>query len=167
MFMVAGAKSMSGDVFWPTLAGATVGGAVSVATTVLVERQRGKAAAAERHRCRLADARLAARVITLELRDVVSVLRVALQQTPFRWPLSSNYGLPVKAWAEYSGRLGAAVPDSVWSDVALPYSSFEYANLLGSVMAATAQTMLDEAVAAIETLERWGATISARDPATR
>jgi hypothetical protein len=161
--MVAEAKSVSGDVFWPTLAGAAVGGAVSVGTTLLVERQRSKTAAVERQRRLLADARLAARVIALELADVVSVLRVAVQQTPFRWPLSSNYALPVKAWAEYSGRLGAVVPDSVWSEVSLPYSSFEYANLLGSVTAATAETMLDEAVAAMETLERWGSTVSVRD----
>ena len=156
-------KGASGWSFWPTLIGAVVGGTVSLATTLLVERQRSRREADEYRRRLLADARLAGRVIGLELSDVKSVLRVAIQQTPFRWPPSSGYELPLTAWSEYSARLGAAVSDEVWNEVALPYSSFGFANLLGSVTATTAQTMLAETEGAIKALESWASAASVRN----
>jgi hypothetical protein len=148
-------KGNSVGSFWPTVIGAAVGGSVSLATTLLVERQRTKSAAVEHRRRLVADARLAARVIRLELADAESVLRVAIQRTPFVWPPSSGYRLPTRAWSEFSARLGAAVSDAVWEEVALPYSSFEYANLLGSVTRASAATMLEETATAIRSFEIW------------
>ncbi|MBA2462452.1 MAG: hypothetical protein H0V45_11900 [Actinobacteria bacterium] len=156
-------KGASAWSFWPTLIGAVVGGAVSLATTLLVERQRRRRETQEHQRRLLADARLAGRVIGLELADLQSVLRVAIQQTPFRWPPSSGYELPLKAWSEYSARLGAVVSDEVWNEVALPYSSFGFANLLGSVTATTAQTMLAETEGAIKALDSWASAVSIKD----
>ena len=156
-FMVFGATSgtSSGSSFWPALIGAIVGGALSLGTTLLVEYRRGRTADTERKRQLRADARLAGRVITLELSDAQSVLRITIQKAPFRWPPASGYDLPDRAWSEYSARLGAVVSSSVWDEVALPYSSFKYANLLGTMNASTAATILDETESAIGALDSW------------
>ena len=136
---------------------------MSLATTLLVERQRRRRETEEHRRRLLADAELAGRVIGLDLADLRSVLRVAIQQTPFRWPPSSGYALPLAAWSEYSARLGAVVSNEVWNEVALPYSSSGFANLLGSVTLSTAQTILAEAEAALKALDSWTSTVSVKD----
>jgi hypothetical protein len=146
--------------FWPTVIGAAVGGAVSLATTLLVERRRDRAATNEHRRKLVAAARLAARVIELELSDVESVLRVALQRQPFAWPPSPGFELPGRAWREQSAALGAIVPDAIWDQVALPYSSFEYARLLGAVNVSTAQTLLEQVAAATVALRGWSSSAS-------
>lgn len=164
-FIVLGAEmAKSSDSFLAALIGAVVGGAVSLVTTLLVDRQRARGASTEQRRQQLADARLSGRVIRLELAEIESVLRVAIQQTPFRWPLSSGYELRSKAWSGYSAKLGAVVADSVWDEVTLPYSLFEYANLLGSVTSASAQIMLDGIQDAIKALDSWAASASLKNP---
>ncbi len=171
MFSVAkfivleGGQAKAGGSFWPALIGAAVGGAISLATTLLVEHRRARAAETDQKRRLLADARIAGRIIRLELEEVESVLRIAIQQPSFRWPPSLGYALPVKAWSEYAAKLGAVVPDNVWDEVSLPYSSFEYANLLGSVKEGSAQTMLDETSDAIKALDFWAKTASIKEPA--
>jgi hypothetical protein len=154
-FMISAAKGGSTSTFWTTLLGAVVGGCVSLATTLLVERQRSKAANTAETRRDEAAARLAGRVIALELRDIESVLRVALERSPFAWPPAADFAFAAAAWSAHAGQLGAVVPDDVWEEVALPYSSFEYANLLGSVNAASARTMLHETQSAIAALDGW------------
>jgi hypothetical protein len=157
---LAAQQAKSGGSFWPTVIGAVVGGTVSLATTLFVEARRDRAAANEQKRKLLAEARLAARVIALELEDVQSVLRVAIQRTPFSWPPSPEYALPSNAWTQHSASLGAVVPDDVWDKVALPYSSFEYARLLGNVTAGSAQTLLNETTAAVKAVQGWSAGAS-------
>jgi hypothetical protein len=149
-----------GSSFWPALVGALVGGAVSLATTLLVEHQRAKNIDTERKRQLGTDARIAGRIIGLELSDIQSVLRISIQQTPFRWPPAFSYELPDRAWSEYSASLGAALSDIMWDEVALAYSSFKYANLLGSLNLATAKTMLAETEAAVRGLESWAEATS-------
>src|SRR4051794_20311828 len=98
MFIAAAsAKGTSGGgSFWPTVFGALVGGAVSLGTTLLVERQRSKAAGKADDLRKLADARLAARVVVLELRDMESVLRVVTDRSPFQWPPSDGFKFQTK-----------------------------------------------------------------------
>jgi hypothetical protein len=151
--VVLGAKNSSS--FWPTAIGAVIGGGVSLVTTLLVERQKRKAAD-ERDRQRLlADAELAARVVILELRDVESVLRVSLERDPFRWPPTPGYSFSTKAWDEHGGHLGTVLPDPIWDAVSVPYSTYAYSNLFGNVSHATAQEMLDQTENAIDALENW------------
>jgi hypothetical protein len=151
--VLGAAKSTSGaSSFWPALIGAVVGGAVSVATTLLAERQRAKGAATERRRQLQTDAYLASRIIRLELADVESLLRVAIQQTSFRWPPSADYQLPTAAWSDYAASLAPIVTADVWEQIALPYSTFKYANLLGTVNLATARSMLAGTEAAMRAL---------------
>jgi hypothetical protein len=151
--VVGAAKSTSGvSSFWPALVGAVVGGTVSVATTLLAERQRAKGVTTARQQQQQADAYLASRIIRLELADVESVLRVATQQTSFRWPLSTEYELPTAAWSEYAASLARIVTTDVWEQIALPYSAFKYANLLGTMNLATARSMLAETEAATQAL---------------
>ena len=167
MFIVLVAEKVEpgGSSFWPPLLGALLGGAVSLVTTLLVERQRTARETEQHKRKLLADARLASRVIGFELANLESVFRVALQQTPFRWPPAPGYSLSVEAWAKYGASLGAVVSDDVWEIVALPYSSFGFANLLGPVNAATAQTMLDQTTAAVKALNAWASAARLDDAA--
>ena len=132
-----------------------VGGAVSLGTTLFVERQRTRAAEKADTRNALADARLAGRVILLELRDTESVLRVATDRTPFHWPPAAGFQFSTKAWTTYRAQLGAAAPDHHWNAVAVAYSAFEYANLFGGVTETTAKTMLDQSEAAVQVLDPW------------
>jgi hypothetical protein len=155
-FMLFGAAKSSGPgSFWSTLLGAVVGGAVSLGTTLLVERQRSKAAGKAEDRRTLADARLAARVVVLELRDMESVLRVAIGRSPFEWPPTAGFEFQTTAWKAHADQLGAIIPDAEWDAVAAPYSSFEYSNLLGTVNDSSAQTMLKATQDAIAQLESW------------
>lgn len=167
MFIVSAAEKAEpdGSSFWPPLLGALLGGAVSLVTTLLVERQRSAREIEKHKRALLTDARLASRVIGFELANLESVLRVTLKQTPFRWPPAAGYSISVDAWAKYGASLGAVVADDVWQTVSLPYSSFEFANLLGPLSAATAQTMLDETVAAVQALSSWAAAARLGDAA--
>ena len=150
--------------FWTTLIGAVVGGAVSLCTTLLVERQKLIGASEEEKRRALASGKLAARVVTLELRDIESVLRVSLERSPFNWPPTTGYSFPTAAWSEYGSKLGVVLPDDRWNDIALPYSAYAYSNLFGTVSQASAQTLLDETQAAIDALEGWGATTMVAAP---
>jgi hypothetical protein len=155
----AAQDSGSSEAFWPAVVGATVGGAVSLGTTLLVERQRNKAAGKAERRKELAGGHLAARVISLELRDIESVLRVALERSPFSWPPAPDFQFGVDAWATHSGALGAVLPDDGWDVVAAAYSSFAYANLLGTVNEQSADKMLDQTQSSIKTLEAWRGSI--------
>jgi hypothetical protein len=145
----------SSDAFWSAVAGAAVGGTVSLGTTLLVERQRTKAAGKAERRKELAGGQLAARVIALELRDTESVLRVALERSPFSWPPAAGFQFGMDAWATYGGALGAVLPDDRWNVVAAAYSSFAYSNLLRTVNEHSAQDMLDQTESSIKTLEAW------------
>jgi hypothetical protein len=135
-----------------------VGGAVSLVTTLLVERQRTRASNAAEQRRAVAAARLAARVVALELRDTESVLRVAVAQSPFEWPPTPGFKFQTKAWSAHADELGAVLPDDDWNLVAVPYSSFQYSNLLDTMTAASAQTMLETTQAGIAKLEDWAAS---------
>src|ERR1700694_2254526 len=165
-FMALGVAkaTSSGSSFWPALVGAIVGGAVSLATTLLVEHQRAKNVDSDRKRQLRADARIAGRIIVLELSDVQSVLRISVQQAQFRLPPASSSELRDRAWSDYSASLGAVVPAGIWDEVALPYSSFKYANLLGSLNLSTAETMLSETEAAVKALESWAEATSSDEP---
>lgn len=142
------------------LVGAIVGGAVSLLTTLLVEYQRAKNVDTDRKRRLRADARIAGRIISLELSDIQSVLRISIQQTQFMWPPAASYELPDRAWSEYSASLGAVVSVGMWDEVALAYSSFKYANLLGSLNLSTAETMLSATEVALKALESWAESTS-------
>ncbi len=129
-----------------------VGGTVSIATTYLAERQKAKTAASGREQERQADAYLAGRIIQIELTDAESILRVAIQKSPFVWPPATGYLLPTTAWSEYSARLAPLAGGDVWEQVAAVYSTFNYANLLGELNADTARTLLAETESAIALL---------------
>jgi hypothetical protein len=155
MFIVLGAaaaSSSSGASFWPALAGAAVGGALSIGTSYLAERQKAKTRATERQHEMHADAYLASRIIRLELVDTQSVLRVAIQHSPFRWPPTPGYELPVAAWTAYAAKLAPAATREVWDQVSAAYSTFSYANLLGNLNLETAQSLLAETEAATAAL---------------
>lgn len=137
-----------------TLIGAVIGGALSLFGTLLVERQRSRAAdKAELHRRRL-EGRLAARLIAAELEDGQTVLRVALRP-PYNWPPSAGFQFQMAAWSAHGAALADAVPDSQWELVAGPYFSYRYANLLGSVNEDTAKTMLTATGDAVDALKKW------------
>jgi hypothetical protein len=137
-----------------TLIGAVVGGTLSLLGTVLVERQRNKAADKTEHRRRQLEGRLAARLIAAELEDAQTVLRVALQD-PYSWPPSAGFQFQMGAWSAHSAALADAVPDSQWELVAGPYFSYRYANLLGGVKKGAAETMLNATAHAISALKEW------------
>jgi uncharacterized protein (DUF2062 family) len=137
-----------------TLIGAVVGGTLSLLGTVLVERQRNKAADKAEHRRRQLEGRLAARLIAAELEDAQTVLRVALQN-PYSWPPNADFQFQMGAWSAHSAALADAVPDSQWELVAGPYFSYRYANLLGDVKKSAAETMLDATGQAISALKEW------------
>src|SRR5579864_1155046 len=81
-----GEKADPPPVAWSTLIGAVVGGALSILGTLLVERQRGKAASRQADRQRTMEGRLAARLIVAELEDARSGLRVVIEREPYTWP---------------------------------------------------------------------------------
>lgn len=137
-----------------TLIGAVVGGTLSLLGTVLVERQRNKAADKTERRRRQLEGRLAARLIAAELEDAQTVLRVALQD-PYSWPPNADFQFQMGVWSAHSAALADAVPDSQWELVAGPYFSYRYANLLGGVKKSAAETMLDATGHAISALKEW------------
>jgi hypothetical protein len=151
--VVLGAKNSSS--FWPAVAGAVVGGGVSLATTLLVERQKRKAADETDKRRLRADAQLAARVIALELRDIHSVLKVSLERSPFSWPPTPGFLFPIAAWSEYGSDLAALLPDDEWQEVAAAYSTYGYSNLFGNVNHAAAENLFQQAESALRVLEDW------------
>ena len=84
---------------------------------------------------------------------------MALQRSPFSWPPSPGFEFSLTAWNEHYVHLGGAAPDDVWNTTALPYSSFEYTNLLHTVNENIAETMLEQAEAAVKSLEQWSASV--------
>jgi hypothetical protein len=152
LFSAATQPASTGSSFWPALAGAGIGGAVSIATTYLAERQRAKTAASDRQLQLQADAYLASRIIRLELVDTESVLRVATQRSSFHWPPTAGYQLPIAAWATSAAKLAAAATPEVWDQVAAVYSTFNYTNLLGDLNLETARSLLAETEAATAAL---------------
>jgi hypothetical protein len=164
MFMTLIAAKQSGSLgtFWSTVLGALVGGSVSLGTTLLVEWQRTRAARDAENRRNLAAARLAARVVVLELRNAESVLRVAIERSPFEWPPIPNFEFTTQAWKTHYSQLSAALPDDAWNLAAVPYSSFEYSNLLRKLNQSTAQTMLETTQQAIHALECWSQRVRNR-----
>jgi hypothetical protein len=154
-FIAVIATSAFGSPFWAAVVGTVVGGAVSLGTTLFVGRQQTRAAEKAQERSTLADARLAGRVILLELRDTTSVLRVAIDHSPFHWPPTAGFQFSTHAWVAYRAQLGAAAPDDLWNAIAVAYSSFEYANLFSTVTETAARAMLDEAGVAVRALDPW------------
>jgi hypothetical protein len=153
--VLLGDKTDPPPVAWSTLIGAVVGGALSILGTLLVERQRGKAATRQADRHRQMEGRLAARLIVAELEDARSVLRVVIEREPYAWPPSNGFQFEGRAWAAHGGALAAAVPDKQWELVAGPYFSYRYANLLEQVHKNTAETMLSATEDAISALNEW------------
>jgi hypothetical protein len=155
IFMAAKAgESGSGQSpFVSTLVGAVVGGAVSLGTTLLVERQRSKnAQKADVHRDEITT-RLAARLIALELSEIESVLHVVLKQTPFEWPPTPDFHFRTAAWETHAADLAKTLSGADWQVVALPYSSFQYANLSSGVLTQeAARTVLAETEYALTVL---------------
>jgi hypothetical protein len=153
-FIVVGlVKAASGPgYFWSTVFGAVVGGCVSLATTLLVERQKAKNAVAAEARQQQASGQLAARVVALELRDMESVLRVAVERTPWTWPPVPDFAFASTAWSEHSADLAAVLPDDAWQTVAAAYAGFAYSALTppNEAGARTLLTTVDEALAALE-----------------
>jgi hypothetical protein len=106
------------------------------------------------------EGRLAARLIVAELEDARSVLRVALERTPYTWPPSNGFQFEMGAWAAHSAALAAAVPDQQWEHIAGPYFSYRYANLLEQVRKTTAEAMLKATEEAISSLNEWIDSVS-------
>lgn len=136
--------------------GAVVGGALSLSTTLLVERQKRKAANDAEERRVLATAKLAARVIELE--EMESVLRVSVGRTPFAWPPAPGFKFSTRAWDERAGELGALVPADQWDAVAAVYSTYAYSNLFGAVSERAAQDLLGQTKEAVRVLSDWRAS---------
>jgi hypothetical protein len=139
--------------FWAALAGAGVGGAVSIATTYIAERQKAKSASRERDRETKANGYLASRIIRLELVETESVLRVAISRSPFQWPPTHDYALPVAAWSAYAAMLASVASTELWEQVSAVYSTYSYTNLLGQLNQESAQSLLTATEAATSALE--------------
>jgi hypothetical protein len=158
--VLGGRQSDPPPIAWSTLIGAVVGGALSILGTLLVEHRRGKAATKEAIRLQRIEGRLAARLIVAELQDARSVLRVALERTPYAWPPSDSFQFEMGAWTAHGAALAAAVPDEQWELVAGPYFSYRYANLLHQVSKPTAETMLAATEEAVHSLNEWIEAVS-------
>lgn len=123
--------------------------------TLLVERQRGKTADKAERRRSLLEGKLAARLIAAELEDTQSVLRVALAGETYSWPPSPGFQFPTGAWSAHGGALAAAVSDSAWTAVAVPYFSYRYANIFKNVDKRTADTMFKATTDGVAALKEW------------
>jgi hypothetical protein len=110
-----------------------------------------------------ADAYLASRIIRLELVDTESVLRVATERSPFHWPPTAGYQLPIAAWSAYAGKFAVYAAPEVWDQVAAVYSTFNYTNLLTNLNHETARALLTETETATAALTAAVATLESED----